>query len=161
MDNSSLFVHFSAVNTALFYVFKWSMRLAARLLRALSPRFVQEHLFKIVTVKSTSQSSRRGFKRGCRHVPIVALLFLLVFTFCVYSQEALCVRVKIEIEQTVTLERQGFRATMKVSNGGESELTGFRVGVNFADEEGRPVAATTNANDTCAGLDDPPRDILA
>jgi hypothetical protein len=62
------------------------------------------------------------------------------------AQEAICVRVKIEIDQSVSLERQGFRATMKVNNGGAAELTGFKVAVNFADEQGNPVAATTNPN---------------
>lgn len=35
---------------------------------------------------------------------------------------------------------------MKVNNGGEADLTGFQVSVNFADERGNQVAVTTNAH---------------
>lgn len=80
-----------------------------------------------------------------RLVVCLWVLALLVYTTPAAAQDSVCVRVKIEIEQTVTLERQAFRATMKINNGGESDLTGLRVAANFADEEGRPVAATTNA----------------
>lgn len=77
-------------------------------------------------------------------------LLMLLCLFCpvagLKAASSLCVRVKIEIVQTVTLERQGFRATMKVSNGGEADLAGFQAAVNFADEQGNSVAASTNPN---------------
>lgn len=65
---------------------------------------------------------------------------------CCYGDSSICVRVKIEIDQTVTLERQAFRATMKVNNGGAADLTGFQVAVSFADEQGNQVAASPNPN---------------
>jgi len=76
---------------------------------------------------------------------ISACCCLLITEACV-AGDSICVRVKIEIEQTVTLERQAFRAIMKVSNGGESDLTGFRVAVNFLDEQGNAVSASTRSS---------------
>ena len=35
-----------------------------------------------------------------------------------HAQESVCVRVKIEIDQELTLERQGFEARMNIKNGG-------------------------------------------
>ncbi len=67
------------------------------------------------------------------------------------AQETVCARVKIEIKQELTLERQAFDAEMKINN---TTDTGFienvSVVVKVTDEAGTPVAITDNANDTTA-----------
>ncbi len=66
------------------------------------------------------------------------------------EEVALCVRVRIEIEQELTLERQGFEARMNIGNGGTAALENLTAVVNFTDKDGNPVVATSNPNDTSA-----------
>ena len=62
-----------------------------------------------------------------------------------------CARVKIEIDQTATLERQAFDAKMSINNTTTSAvLTGVSVVVNVTDELGAPVPVTFDPNDTNA-----------
>ena len=61
------------------------------------------------------------------------------------AAETVCARVKIEIKQELTLERQAFDAHMRISNG----LTGItlanvKVDVSFADADGNRVAASSD-----------------
>jgi hypothetical protein len=49
-------------------------------------------------------------------------LFLLTFLFCLFplhafADDSWCARVKIEIRQELTLERQAFDAHMRINNG--------------------------------------------
>lgn len=63
--------------------------------------------------------------------------------------EALCASVKIEIQQELTLEREGFDASMKIMNGFEGvALSNVSITVLFADADGVSVSATTNAAST-------------
>ena len=67
------------------------------------------------------------------------------------AQESVCARVKIEVRQELTLERQAFEARMKITNG----MAGLRlqdVGVDvlFHDAEMRPVSGTSDPRDTGA-----------
>jgi hypothetical protein len=67
------------------------------------------------------------------------------------AAESLCAEVKIELSQELTLERQGFEARMRIRNGSASLVIGqVDVDVTFADADGAPVAATTNAANTNA-----------
>jgi len=65
-----------------------------------------------------------------------------------YAQEdTVCARVKIEIKQELTLERQAFDAEMKISNQLDgASLTEVKVDVNVTDELGVPVAITDDPN---------------
>lgn len=77
--------------------------------------------------------------------------------FCYYAHpanasenDAVCVRVHIQIDQALTLERQGFQASMSLNNGGVADLKNVSVTVNFADQSNLPVVATSDPNNTTA-----------
>src|SRR5688572_16283624 len=72
---------------------------------------------------------------------LVACSGLLAF-FC-QTAHAVCARVVIQIEQELTLEREGFEARLGVSNGLPSSLEDFQVILNFSDVDGNPVGAYT------------------
>lgn len=83
------------------------------------------------------------------------LLLTAVLPLSLWSTAALaepvCAQVKIEIKQELTLERQGFLANMRINNG----LTGVsienvNVTVDFTDDAGNPVVATSDPNNTTA-----------
>ncbi|MBI2398282.1 MAG: hypothetical protein HYV17_10840 [Xanthomonadales bacterium] len=65
--------------------------------------------------------------------------------------QAVCAEVKIEIQQKLNIERQGFIATMRIVNGLETTaLTNIGVNVKFSDRNGDGVRATSNPDDTSA-----------
>ena len=66
------------------------------------------------------------------------------------SEASVCATVKIEIQQSATLERQAFDAMMKINNGLNLSLSNVTIQVNFADATGGVVTATSNPNDTNA-----------
>jgi len=69
------------------------------------------------------------------------------------AADSYCARVKIEIAQELTLERQAFDAHMAINNGLETiVLENVRIVVNFADEKQNPVLATSDPNDTSAAF---------
>ncbi len=79
--------------------------------------------------------------------PLAALLFAGV----VQAQETVCARVKIEIKQELTLERQGFEATMKINNAlDNASLTDVDITVRVTEENGAAVPISTDPNDTSA-----------
>lgn len=67
------------------------------------------------------------------------------------AQESVCARVKIEIKQELTLERQAFDAEMRITNSlPATPLTDIDVDVKVTDEMGTPVAITTDPNNLSA-----------
>jgi hypothetical protein len=67
------------------------------------------------------------------------------------ADDSTCARVKIEIRQELTLERQAFDAQMRITNGLSSiSLEDVGVTVNFLDDQRRPVLASSNPDDTSA-----------
>ncbi|MEZ5442170.1 MAG: SdrD B-like domain-containing protein [Lysobacterales bacterium] len=78
----------------------------------------------------------------------------------VVAQEALCAEVRIEIPQSVSLERQAFNAKLGIDNATDLELSQLLVNVEFLDEDGDAVVATSDPNNTTAAffirLDDTP-----
>ncbi len=67
------------------------------------------------------------------------------------AQETVCARVKIEIKQELTLERQGFDAEMTITNTLPSDsLQNVEIVVKVTDELGSAVAVTTDPNDLTA-----------
>jgi hypothetical protein len=67
------------------------------------------------------------------------------------ADDSTCARVKIEIKQELTLERQAFDAEMRITNGLSSiSLEDVGVTVNFLDDQRRPVLASSNPADTSA-----------
>lgn len=67
------------------------------------------------------------------------------------TDESLCAKVKLEITQEVTMERQAFDAHMRINNG-LSHLSLHNVGVSvlFTDSQGQPVLASSDPNATDA-----------
>jgi len=81
----------------------------------------------------------------------LAGLIVLLFSGAAYSADPVCARVKIEIKQELTLERQAFDATMKINNGLDTtSLDNVSVNVSFKDEAGNTVKATSDPSDTSA-----------
>lgn len=81
------------------------------------------------------------------------VLFGISFSSASYSADPVCARVKIEIKQELTLERQAFDATMKINNGLDTtSLDNVSVNVTFKDEAGNSVKATSDPNDTSASF---------
>ena len=67
------------------------------------------------------------------------------------AQETVCARVKIEIKQELTLERQAFDAEMKIHNTTDtSVIENVGVDVKITDENGTPVPVSSNPNDLSA-----------
>lgn len=65
--------------------------------------------------------------------------------------ESVCARVKIEIQQELTLERQAFDANLRINNGLETcSIDNVLVNVTFTDENGISVRATSDPDDTNA-----------
>lgn len=76
---------------------------------------------------------------------VVSAILMLGFAANGFGQEELCAEVRIEILQELTLERQGFEAIMRITNSLDTfPLEDIRVTVNFADQDGLPVTATSD-----------------
>ncbi len=90
------------------------------------------------------------------------MCLLLAFTAAtgVNAQGAVCAEVKIEIPQSVSLERQAFNAKLGIDNGTDAELQQFGVNVEFMDDAGNAVIGSSDPNNTTAKfflrLDDTP-----
>lgn len=87
----------------------------------------------------------------------LAILFTLVTAFTpwqvIRAQTSFCAEVGLEIAQSLTLERQGFDARMRIKNALKTQaLDNVAVTVNFADEDGRPVVASSDPNATNAAF---------
>ena len=72
-----------------------------------------------------------------RRVWSVLLAALLLVPQLSFAVDTICAKVKIEIKQELTMERQGFDAMMKINNGlTTTSLDSVSVNVNFKDEAG-------------------------
>lgn len=79
---------------------------------------------------------------------LVLPLALLALPGLRSQAQDLCARVKIEIQQDVTLERQAFEARMKINNGlTGAALNDITVALTFKDADGNTVLASTDPND--------------
>ncbi len=64
------------------------------------------------------------------------------------GDDSLCARVKIEINQEATLERQAFDAHMRINNGlSDISLENVDIQVRITDQDGNPVAVTSSGSD--------------
>lgn len=80
----------------------------------------------------------------------MALLCLPV-AHTAWAQETVCARVKIEIRQEMTLERQAFDAEMRILNTTDTGvIENVAVEVKVTDEAGTPVAVSGDPNDVSA-----------
>jgi len=91
----------------------------------------------------------KAFLYNCRKVVCCILLagLLLAGPAISFAADTVCARVKIEIKQELTLERQAFDAHMRINNGlANISLEQVKVDVSFADEDGNPVLASSDPN---------------
>jgi hypothetical protein len=90
---------------------------------------------------------------SARHLFALLLGAFILHLPVTLSAETICARVKIEIKQELTLERQGFDAMMKITNGIDTNpIENVNVSVSFADEAGNSVRATSDSNDATAAF---------
>ncbi len=88
-------------------------------------------------------------RNGVLHT--LLLLMLPLLSAASPAADSICALVKIEIEQTLTLERQAFDARMVITNHLDTvELTDVKVDVLFADDQGNSVLASSDPNNTAA-----------
>ncbi len=86
---------------------------------------------------------------------VFAALFaaLMLSPVAAHAVDTLCAKVKIEITQELTLERQAFDAMMKINNGlTATSLDNVSVNVNFLDDAGNSIRATSDPTDTTAAF---------
>lgn len=89
--------------------------------------------------------------RGLATVLVGCLMTLLLLPQWARAQDSVCARVKLEIAQSLTLERQAFDAHMRINNGLDNlALQQVRVDVTFTDANGNGVRATSDPNNTTA-----------
>ena len=83
--------------------------------------------------------------------------FILIFFFLIFpfsnngfaQEDSICARVKIEIKQELTLERQAFEAHMRINNGlTHTALETIEVNVWFTDADGETVLASSDPDNT-------------
>ena len=102
-------------------------------------------------VEITGGKMKRAWGKGCRLVSgfiLTAIAAWLVPTASP-AADSVCARVKIEINQELTLERQAFDAHLRITNGlADLTLEDTRVDVFFTDEDGNPVAASSDPENT-------------
>ncbi len=93
-------------------------------------------------------ASRTGWQRLGARVARVLGAGLWMAALAVQAQETVCAKVKIEIKQELTLERQAFDAEMRIINSTDSSvLENVGVVVKVTDEAGTPVPISDNPND--------------
>ena len=87
----------------------------------------------------------------CCYLSALLLLSFFLVTACLAADDSVCARVKIEVQQEVALERQGFDAHMRINNGlTQISIENVKVDVAFSDKDGNPVRASSNPNDMSA-----------
>ena len=86
----------------------------------------------------------------CLSALILSSLVLLSFP-ALAADDSVCARVKLEIKQELTLERQAFDAHMRITNGlSHITLEDVDVDVIFSDEEGVSVLASSDPDNSQA-----------
>lgn len=84
-------------------------------------------------------------------VSVALLAAVLLASPSAQAQETVCARVKIEIKQQLTLERQAFDAQMNINNALENaSLTDVEITVKVTEENGTAVLITADPNDLSA-----------
>lgn len=95
-------------------------------------------------------SMRNALSARCLHA-VLCLLALSPAALQAADDGAVCARVKIEIRQELTMERQGFDAEMVIQNGLTDEaLSQVDVDVTVTDELGAPVLVSSDPSSTTA-----------
>lgn len=94
--------------------------------------------------------------KRCLAVARALVLAAAVVCLPALAQETVCARVKIEIKQELTLERQAFDAEMRITNTLPSTaLDRVHVDVWVTDEAGQPITGGWNCGGVVAGVGTP------
>jgi hypothetical protein len=103
--------------------------------------------YKEMLTMLNRKSSGPGFVRRC----VAAVLLSCLGTTAAMAQDTVCAKVKIEIKQELTLERQAFDAEMKINNTTDTGvIENVSVVVKVTDENGVPVRVSSDPNDLTA-----------
>lgn len=84
--------------------------------------------------------------------PFLLAAALLLGSVVPSRGEGICARVRIEIVQRLSFERQAFEAKMVITNGADAVLTEANVTLNFADDAGATVIGTPDPAATGAAF---------
>ena len=92
----------------------------------------------------------KGVRSNYRLMITLVFLSLFIPGRSLYgAEDSLCARVRIEIKQEMTLERQAFDAHMKITNGlSHISLENIKVDVMIKDSEGNNVRISSDPDDT-------------
>jgi len=104
-----------------------------------------------VFISETSRELGNIVKRNFFKMNFAVLIILGVVTLLQTGsglQAQICASVRIQIEQELSLERQGFIAKMGIQNSPEFQMQDIVVTVNFKDKSGNPIVATTDSTST-------------
>ncbi|MEH6447823.1 MAG: calcium-binding protein [Oleispira sp.] len=83
----------------------------------------------------------------------ILIALTLLFSINTQALDTLCATVKIEIEQELTLERQAFEASMKITNSLDTfALENIAVDLVFKDENDAPVLVSSDPNASSAAF---------
>jgi hypothetical protein len=108
-------------------------------------RITAHNIRKPQSEKRMNRSLLAMFSRPIIRCFMVAML--CTFATGSWAQQEVCAEVKIEILQELTLERQGFEAIMRITNSLDTfALEDMQVTVNFTNDQGQAVIATSDTN---------------
>lgn len=112
---------------------------------------VTREVTMLAGLKNKSSLADAWATRGRKFAACCAMFGLVLAAGVVQAQETVCARVKIEIKQELTLERQAFDATMKINNSTDTGvIENVSVVVKVTEENGAPVAITDDPNNVGA-----------
>jgi hypothetical protein len=90
-------------------------------------------------------------KQVCFSIILAVIGMALVLPSRSQAADTSCAKVNISITQEATLERQAFEAHMRINNGLTNiSLQDVNVDVMFEDENGNPVLASSDPDNTSA-----------
>ena len=96
----------------------------------------------------SSNDMQKDHMARIKHIKLIFLLILSLGIIGIQhsaADDSLCTRVKIEIYQELTLERQAFDAHMRINNGfPDMALENVAINVIFSNKDGNPVIATSD-----------------
>ena len=99
----------------------------------------------------TLSHSRGSWLHGMRRTVALGLSSLVLLgSGLVQAQETVCARVKIEVKQELTLERQAFDAQIKINNTTTGIIENVSMVVKIMERNGTPVAITDDPNNLMA-----------
>jgi hypothetical protein len=111
------------------------------------------NMFQAITqLFKLNQSATKSSSQWRVHALSVCGLLLCAFSSQIaHAQDTVCAEVKIEIAQELTIERQAFEAKLKIENTlSDKSINEINVVVEFSDNNGDPVLATSDANNSAA-----------